>query len=81
MKKMGKKLLAFVVALAVVFSCAPMQAAFAGPAETEKKPLKLQFDFEAQNDTGRNGWRRETSPIGNGHMGAVIFGRTDTERL
>lgn len=81
MRKIGKKLLAFVVALAVVFSCAPMQAAFAGPAKAEKKPLKLQFDFEAQNDAGRNGWRRETSPIGNGHMGAVIFGRTDTERL
>ncbi len=82
MRKNRVRLFALTLVFALLFSCAPFQAAFAEPAgNAAQKPLKLQFDFEAQNDAGRVGWRRESSPIGNGYMGAVVFGRTDTERL
>ena len=55
----------------------------------ELKPLKLQYDEAAPYDptqaidssTNRNGWERWALPIGNGHMGAMIFGGTDVERI
>ena len=61
-------------------------------ANTQQKVYKLWYDMPAPN----NGavfrpnesdrpidldWENSSLPIGNGYMGASIFGRTDTERI
>ena len=43
------------------------------------KPLKLQYDEPAPDS--HDGWESWALPLGNGHMGAMIFGGTDTERI
>ena len=62
-------------------------------AEYEHKDYRLQFDVEApfgneydisfltNVDHTNDGWERWSMPIGNGYGGAVVFGRTETERV
>ena len=61
--------------------------------EYEHKDYRLQFDVEApfgneydisfltDVDHTNDGWERWSMPIGNGYGGAVVFGRTETERV
>ena len=44
-------------------------------------PLMLWYDKPAQAGTEREAWERLAQPLGNGTMGAMVFGRTDTERI
>ncbi|MBQ7363749.1 MAG: glycoside hydrolase N-terminal domain-containing protein, partial [Clostridia bacterium] len=54
--------------------------------------MKLWYDKPASDDSingtpitytnhSTSGWEHEALPIGNGYLGAVVFGRTDTERI
>ncbi len=59
----------------------------------KQKDYRLQFDVEApfgneydisfltSVDHTNDGWERWSMPIGNGYGGAVVFGRTETERV
>ena len=56
-------------------------------ASTTDKVYKL-WDSEPNPDKGRPDkktqariWQSRSYPIGNGYMGACLFGRTDTERI
>mgnify|MGYP000624664778 CR=1 FL=1 len=53
----------------VVGMLAAALAGFAG------EPLTIWFDRPATN------WERETLPLGNGRLGAMVFGGADKERL
>lgn len=47
-----------------------------------QKPLKLQYLSPADKGSSeRNNWERWALPLGNGHIGAMVFGRTETERV
>lgn len=60
----------------------PVSAATAGGELGGDKPLKLHYAEPANKGrTERENWERWALPIGNGHMGAMVFGRTDTERV
>ena len=45
----------------------------------DKKPLVLQYDHPAEDS--HLGWSTSALPLGNGHLGAMVFGRTDIERV
>ena len=58
----------------------------------QNKDLKLWYDEPASDDSvngtpatytnhATSGWEHEALPIGNGYLGAVVFGRTDRERV
>lgn len=61
------------------------------PQNFTQKPLKLFYDEEAPygNETMSegtansedDGWERWSMPLGNGYVGANVFGRTETERI
>lgn len=60
----------------------PVSAATAGGELGGDKPLKLHYAEPANKGKNeRENWERWALPIGNGHMGAMVFGRTDTERV
>lgn len=44
-----------------------------------QKPLILGYDSPAENSM--EGWERQSLPLGNGYMGASVFGRFDRERI
>lgn len=44
-----------------------------------KKPLVLSYLAPADNSI--EGWEKQSLPLGNGYMGASVFGRYDTERI
>ena len=50
-----------------------------GASAAAAKPLKLQFFEPAENS--RAGWECRALPLGNGSMGAMMFGGTDSERI
>jgi alpha-L-fucosidase 2 len=54
---------------------AALAAATAMPLRAEIAPLKLWYDAPAQD------WESEALPIGNGALGAMIFGGIDRERV
>lgn len=68
-------------------------SAGASPAFSAEKEYSLWYDRPAFNRGSNAGtvvargfpydedWERWSLPIGNGHMGACIFGRTDVERI
>ena len=73
-------------ALTMVLTAAPVYGTPARAAENdragEEKPLKLQYFSPADKGSSeRNNWERWALPLGNGHMGAMVFGRTETERI
>ena len=58
----------------------------------QNKDLKLWYDEPASDDSingspasytdhATSGWEHEALPIGNGYLGAMVFGRTDRERI
>lgn len=62
------------------------------PASAQQKEYSLWYSQPAPNEGAENivksrgfpydkYWERWSLPIGNGYMGACIFGRTDTERI
>lgn len=62
------------------------------PASAQQKEYSLWYSQPAPNEGAENivksrgfpydkDWERWSLPIGNGYMGACIFGRTDTERI
>ena len=76
------------IAILLALSCAWAALWFApgsateanvGSAEPSHGDLKLWFD-EPAPDTNA-GWERYSLPIGNGAMGATVFGRVKSERL
>ena len=61
-------------------------------ASAQQKEYSLWYSEPASNEGAENivksrgfpydkDWERWSLPIGNGYMGACIFGRTDTERI
>jgi len=92
-KNFFKRITATLVMLAVFFSAIPFS--FAAGEETTKaeKIYKLWYDKPAPdesadgivnptyNEARTSGWENWQLPIGNGYMGAAIFGRTDRERV
>ena len=84
MRKTKTRLLSGVVAVAVLATSVPWGTvpALGAPAEKEVKPLKLQYTAPADGGKDeRDNWKRWALPLGNGHMGAMVFGRTGTERI
>ena len=89
MKGMKKRVLYFLAALSIAVTSIPGTPVKAGGNGTvgragggAEKPLKLQYLSPANKGTDeRNNWERWALPLGNGHMGAMVFGRTDTERV
>lgn len=92
-----KRALAFVLSFAILMTTSAFaqdtSATDTGDviiAETDKA-LRLWYDEEApyvNDDAASNpgsntsdGWERWSLPLGNGHFGANVFGRTDTERI
>ncbi len=51
---------------------------YAAPATEEGDWVRARSDVEGLED---DGWERWSLPLGNGHMGVCVFGRTQTERL
>lgn len=89
MKKMYKLLsAALAAALSVNMIVLPSKAAESTPIITEK-PLRLWYnkpsdktdDIIDNSVTNRGGWDKYSLPIGNGYMGASVFGRLDTDRV
>lgn len=84
-----KGLLLKVLAISLAFATAIPAVSFAGIATTEadtmtadatkEKTLKLWYDEPAPNSD--EGWENWSMPLGNGYMGANVFGLTDTERV
>ena len=86
MKKRKKRIISMAAALTMVLTAAPVYGTPARAAENdragEEKPLKLQYFSPADKGSSeRNNWERWALPLGNGHMGAMVFGRTETERI
>lgn len=53
----------------------PIAAKFIAPAEAPAEPLTLWYRKPA------NRWESEALPVGNGRMGAMVFGGVDRERI
>ena len=73
---MKRRILALVLTAALVLSLVPTALA-APPAAstTDEKPLRLWYDEPAKL------WMLEALPIGNGHMGGMVFGGTAEETI
>ncbi len=91
MKNFMKKLMAILVMASMVLTLVPVSFA-ANEVKTEEKIYKLWYDEQAPDESAdgiinpthndpTSGWERNQLPIGNGYMGAAIFGRTDRERV
>ena len=89
----GKKLLAVLLALAMAVPAVQMPAAEVKAAETGNT-LRLWYDEPASqgvnilspgsgynNSDGSNTWQQQTLPIGNGDMGANVYGEIVSEHL
>ena len=86
MKKKHSKWLGIAASAAVLLTSIPVMPVSAAPTGGEavsgEKPLKLHYAEPANKGKNeRDNWERWALPIGNGHMGAMVFGRTDTERI
>ncbi len=84
MRRKGKKsIISIAAAVALAVTVVPDTTVMAAPEPgSEAKPLKLQYFSPAdKGGSERENWKRWALPLGNGHMGAMVFGRTDTERI
>ena len=87
-----KRITAALVMLSVAFSVIPVSYA-ANDVITTDKIYKLWYDEQAPDESAdgvinptynlsaTSGWENWQLPLGNGYMGAAIFGRTDRERV
>jgi len=69
-----KHLKSVVVLMLLVSGCSMFGARADEPDEQQWKNLKLWYDEPAQEWT-------EALPVGNGRLGAMVFGKVETERL
>lgn len=94
MRKRIKRVLSVVSSAAITlsaFSGWSVSADNLTDAGEALKPLKLWYDEPADktgnliNDAGsvadRAGWEKQSLPLGNGYMGASLFGRLDDDRI
>jgi alpha-L-fucosidase 2 len=58
---------------------APAHAATQAPAQAQAQGLLLRYERPASDDA--RGWEREALPIGNGRIGAMVFGQPAREHL
>ena len=84
MKKRWMRIMSAALVTAMVSTSLPLSALAAkqdapelmeNSAEEEKENLKLWYTEPAGT------WKTQALPIGNGHISAMVFGKTDTERL
>src|SRR5918993_3480599 len=59
----------------VFFRVILIAAVVCAPAQAKLAPFTLWYDAPAKD------WEREALPIGNGAMGAMIFGHADRDRV
>ncbi len=76
----GKRLAAVILAGGLLFSGlepagGTVFADGGTAASSAEKQLKLWYDEPASS------WEKEALPLGNSYMGAMVFGKTDTERI
>lgn len=86
MKRKSMRVLSVIACSATLLASVPAVPTKAAPENSggydAAKPLKLHYDEPAiKGNSERNNWERWALPLGNGHMGAMVFGRTDTERI
>ena len=77
-----KKIISIVVAAAMMISSASgivVTKAYTEKQDTAEKSLRLWYDEPAPNS--HQGWENRSLPIGNGYMGASIFGGVEHERI
>ncbi len=94
--KLFKKIAAGLLAIAMAISIAPISAVpvQADDPAVEGNPLRLWYDKPASQGTnilsaganysdadGSNTWQQQTLPIGNGDMGANVYGEIVSEHL
>ena len=92
--KILKKIGAGLMALIMVISIIPVSALPVRAADASDNPLRLWYDVPASEGTnilsagqnysdsdGSNRWQQQTLPIGNGDMGANVYGEIVSEHL
>ena len=92
--KILKKIAAGIVAAAVALSAIPITATPVRAEELESNSLRLWYDEPASQGVniigagsgysdadGSNTWQQQTLPIGNGDMGANVYGEIVSEHL
>ena len=89
-----KKIAVCMLALAIVIAALPLAAIPTQAAAAEGNPLRLWYDEPASqganilgaganysDNDGSNTWQQQTLPIGNGDMGANVYGEIVSEHL
>ena len=92
--KIFKKIAAGFLAAAVALSAIPISAIPVRAEEPEGNSLRLWYDEPASqgqniigagsgysDGDGSNTWQQQTLPIGNGDMGAIVYGEIVSEHL
>ena len=93
-KKLFKRITACLMAVAMLVALLPAAAIPAKADEAEGNPLRLWYDEPASQGKnilsaganysdadGSNTWQQQTLPIGNGDMGANVYGEIVSEHL
>ena len=93
-KKLFKRITASLMAVAMLVALLPAAAIPAKADEAEGNPLRLWYDEPASQGRnilsagsgysdadGSNTWQQQTLPIGNGDMGANVYGEIVSEHL
>ncbi len=93
LKKLTAAILSVSLLIPAISAVTNIQATVKADNTESGKPMKLWYDEPAPTgydnlaewpgkDTGSDdGWEKWALPIGNGYMGAMVFGRYDTERI
>ncbi len=83
-KNMSKRILCMLLTASILLSLcscgerevdAEMEAKVVTSVETEQLPLKAVYDAPATD------WESEAMPLGNGFIGAMVFGGVDSDRI
>lgn len=70
------------VAMLVVATASPLQIRFGNPAPSESRGSSGPSNPMATSGTeGARNWESEALPLGNGRLGAMLFGGVDRERM
>ena len=75
-KKSIVKLTSGIIAAAMTISCMP-ESAPSGKALAEGNEIELKTIF----DKPANDWESECTQLGNGYIGAMLYGGTDIDRV